>query len=99
MVVPSSPGYFGVFHSIAISPLVKVFNADRGLATSYALVQHAILYLMPIVIGAVYLWYRRDTWEQVRLRAGGEAPVEERRAPDRLKQPPATLYGVPAPWI
>ena len=77
MVVPSSPGYFGVFHAIAISSLVNVFDADRDLATSYALVQHAILYLTPIVVGAVYLWYRRDTWEQVRLWVGGEVPVEE----------------------
>jgi uncharacterized protein (TIRG00374 family) len=77
MVVPSSPGYFGVFHAIAIGSLVNVFDADRDLATSYALVQHAILYLTPIVIGAVYLWYRRDAWEQVRLWAGGEMPVEE----------------------
>jgi uncharacterized protein (TIRG00374 family) len=77
MVVPSSPGYFGVFHAIAISSLVNVFDADRDLATSYALVQHAIIYLTPIVMGAAYLWYKRDTWEQVRLWAGGEVPVEE----------------------
>ncbi len=77
MVVPSSPGYIGVFHAIAIESLVNVFDADRNLAASYALVQHAILYLTPFAIGAVYLWYRHDTWEQIRLWAGGEVPVEE----------------------
>lgn len=69
MVVPSSPGYIGVFHAIAIESLVKVFDVDRNSAASYALVQHAIIYLTPIVIGAVFLWRERHTWQQVRLWA------------------------------
>lgn len=77
MVVPSSPGYIGVFHAIAIESLVNVFDVDRNGAASYALVQHAILYLVPIVIGAVFLWQRRDILQQVRLWARGEVPVEE----------------------
>ena len=77
MVVPSSPGYIGVFHAIAIESLVNVFDVDRDRAASYALVQHAILYLTPIVIGAVFLWRERHTWEQVRVWARGEPPVEE----------------------
>jgi len=77
MVVPSSPGYIGVFHAIAIESLVNVFDVDRNGAASYALVQHAILYLVPIVIGAVFLWHRRDTLQQVRLWARGEVSVEE----------------------
>lgn len=67
MIVPSSPGYIGVFHAIAIESLVNVFDADRSRAASYALVQHAIFYLTPILIGVVYLWRERHTWQQSSL--------------------------------
>jgi len=81
MVVPSSPGYIGVFHAIAIASLVNVFDVDRNGAASFALVQHAIIYLMPIVIAAVFLWRERRTWQQVRLWARGAARVEEATGP------------------
>ena len=69
MIVPSSPGYIGVFHAIAIESLVNVFDADRSRAASYALTQHAIFYLTPIVIGVVYLWRERHTWQRSSLSA------------------------------
>ena len=76
MVVPSSPGYIGVFHAIAIESLVNVFDVPRDPAASFALVLHAILYLVPIVIAALFLWRERRTWRQVRLWASGrEAPA------------------------
>ena len=79
MIVPSSPGYIGVYHAIAIESLVNVFDVGRDQAASFALVQHAILYLTPIVIGAVYLWRERRIWRQARLwafdRAAAEPPV------------------------
>ncbi|MBI4570463.1 MAG: flippase-like domain-containing protein, partial [Chloroflexi bacterium] len=76
MVVPSSPGYIGVFHAIAIESLVNVFDVPRDPAASFALVLHAILYLVPIVITALFLWRERRTWRQVRLWASGrEAPA------------------------
>ena len=79
MIVPSSPGYIGVYHAIAIESLVTVFDVGRDQAASFALVQHAILYLTPIVIGAVYLWRERRIWRQARLwaldRAAAETPV------------------------
>ncbi len=81
MVVPSSPGYIGVFHAIAIESLQNVFGVDRNGAASFALVQHAIIYLVPIVIAAVFLWRERRTWQQVRLWARGGAPVEEVTGP------------------
>ena len=67
MVIPSSPGYIGVFHAIAIESLVNVFDADRNQAASYALVQHAISYMIPLAIGAAFLWRKRDIWQRVRL--------------------------------
>jgi hypothetical protein len=81
MVVPSSPGYIGVFHAIAIESLVNVFDVNRNPAASYALVGHAMFYLTPIVIGAIFLWRQRRTWQQVRLWTRGEVPVEEMTGP------------------
>jgi len=81
MLVPSSPGYIGVFHAIAIESLVKVFDADRDLAASYAIVNHAIFYLTPIAISAAYLWRGRYTWQQVRSWASDETTVSTAIAP------------------
>ncbi len=81
MVVPSSPGYIGVFHAIAIESLVNVFHTDRDLAASYAIVNHAIFYVTPIVISAVYLWRGRYTWQQVRVWASDETAVSTAIAP------------------
>jgi len=79
MVVPSSPGYVGVFHAIAIESLVKVFGVERNPAASYALVQHALGYLTPIILGAVFLWRERHTWRELRLWTLGAAATA--RAP------------------
>lgn len=89
MIVPSSPGYIGVFHAIAIGSLVNVFDVDRNTAASYALVQHAIFYLTPIFIAAFFLWRERHTWQLVSLWATGNrapgtaAETEPTRPPTR----------------
>lgn len=88
MVVPSSPGYVGVFHAIAIESLVNVFDVDRNAAASYALAQHAILYLVPIVIAAVYLWRERILWRRLITRPGWQVQtMEEVRATPAGGQP------------
>jgi len=84
MVVPSSPGYIGVFHAIAIQSLVNVFDVDRSRAASFALLQHALLYLTPIAFGGVFLWLiaalstfstmhllAHAAWAQAAMIAGG----------------------------
>jgi hypothetical protein len=45
-------------------------------AASYALVQHAFLYLAPMIVAAVYLWRERRTWQRLRLWVVGRASVE-----------------------
>jgi len=62
MVVPSSPGHIGVFHAIATESLVAVFDVDRNAAASFALVEHAMLYLMPIVLAGMYAAMERETF-------------------------------------
>jgi uncharacterized protein (TIRG00374 family) len=67
MLVPASPGYIGTFELAAIKSLDGVFNVDTNTAASYALVQHAFLYLAPMVVAGVYLWRERRTWQRMRL--------------------------------
>ncbi len=74
MIVPSTPGYIGVFHAIVIVSLVNVFDADRNQAASFALVLHAMLYLTPIVIAGAYLWRERQMRRQVWLWATSQTP-------------------------
>jgi uncharacterized protein (TIRG00374 family) len=73
MVVPSSPGYIGVFHAIAIESLVNVFDVDRSQAATYALTQHGMFYLLPIIIAAAYLARERALWRRLLMRTGWQA--------------------------
>jgi uncharacterized membrane protein YbhN (UPF0104 family) len=65
MVVPSSSGYLGVYHAIAIETLTVVFGGDRAEAAGFALASHAMFYVTPIALGGFYLWNRRTLWERL----------------------------------
>ena len=65
-IVPSSPGYVGVFHAIAIESLVNVFGVERSDAASFAFVLHAMLYLTPIALAGIYVAFERGTLRDVR---------------------------------
>jgi uncharacterized protein (TIRG00374 family) len=54
-MVPSTPGYIGVFDAPAKYVLVLSGVAD-GLATSFTLVLHAALLIPVILLGVVFLW-------------------------------------------
>ncbi|MDP9236900.1 MAG: flippase-like domain-containing protein [Chloroflexota bacterium] len=92
MVVPSSPGYVGVFHAIAVKTLTEVFGVPKENALTYAFAQHAVIYFVPAGLGAAFLWNHRPMWHDfaasigVRARrptaavgatAGNQAPVPE----------------------
>jgi uncharacterized protein (TIRG00374 family) len=62
---PSSPGSFGVYHAIAIGTLTSVFDVDKNLAVSFALVMHLVFYLPPIAVGTAFLWVERRVWERL----------------------------------
>ncbi len=77
MVIPSSPGYIGVFHAIAIESLVGVFGVARSDAQSYALVQHASSYVLTTALGLGYIWRAGLSWGAVRVSMGSAPAVEE----------------------
>ena len=55
MVVPSSPGYVGVFEYLAVLAL-SLFGVSREGALGYALVLHVLLYVSSSVLGLLGLW-------------------------------------------
>jgi len=77
MLVPASPGYIGTFELVAIKGLENVFDVGKSAAASYALAQHAFLYLAPLIVSAVYLWRERQAWRQIRFWAREAVPTEE----------------------
>ena len=67
MLVPSSPGYIGVFHylvTVALAP----FGVPKDLALSYALVWHGVNYLTLSGTGVVVLWVHGTSLGQVLQR-------------------------------
>lgn len=76
MMVPASPGYIGTFELVVIEGMENVFDVGSNAAAGYTLVQHAFLYLAPLIVAAVYLWRERRAWQQVRFWARQAAPAE-----------------------
>lgn len=81
MVVPSSPGYIGVFDAIAVETLVSVFGVPKEHALTYAVAQHAIIVIVPSALGIAFLLRRRSMWHDLaaslrgRSRAWPDEPV------------------------
>jgi len=65
MVVPSSPGYVGVFHYLSVLSL-SFFSVDQALALSYALVLHALIYITLVLAGVVSLWRESYSYQDIR---------------------------------
>ncbi len=65
VVVPSSPGYIGVFHVFARQTLTSVFAIDSNAALSYAIVIHAFTYLLLILMGVYSIWHEGLTYQRL----------------------------------
>ena len=65
VVVPSSPGYIGVFHYAAQLTLTSVFGADKSAALSYAVVVHAFSYILLIILGIYSMWHEGLTYQKL----------------------------------
>ncbi len=53
MVLPT-PGNIGPYHFFVIQTLLRIYNADPGQATSYALVTHALGFISTTLVGLYY---------------------------------------------
>lgn len=60
MLIPSSPGYLGVFHAAATLSLIP-FNVGYNTAFSFAILAHLVNVLPVSILGAIFLLYGRDS--------------------------------------
>jgi len=65
MVVPSSPGYVGVFEYLTVISL-SLFGVSRDVALGYALVLHAFSYLALAVLGISAAWIEGYSYTRLR---------------------------------
>lgn len=70
VIVPSSPGYIGVFHYVAQLTLVNVFGVDKSAALSYAIVVHALTYLWLIALGMYSMWHEGLSYQRLQAMQG-----------------------------
>ncbi len=68
MLLPSTPGYVGVFHGLVVLALVTPFGVPQDQAMSFALLWHATNYLTLSLSGVVALWVHGTSLGQVMAR-------------------------------
>ncbi len=96
-LVPSTPGYIGVFEAAAMGVLIGLFNRDQPQALSYVLVLHAALYFPVTLWGIIYMFRESISWSDLgRLEKGesGGHPIIEDE--DRSDPPPSGDMPSPA---
>jgi uncharacterized protein (TIRG00374 family) len=72
-LVPSTPGYVGVFDFVAKAVLENLFNITRAVATSYVIVLHAALYFPVTLWGIIYMFRESLSWSDLGRLEKGEA--------------------------
>ena len=83
MVIPSSPGFVGIYHAVLVESLVSVYYAPRGPAVSFAILTHLVMFAPPVIFGVIYLIREKRIWDEL-LRWGRTG-----RADDTGQEPPA----------
>jgi uncharacterized membrane protein YbhN (UPF0104 family) len=72
MTIPASPGYIGVFEFLTRETMV-LFGMAPGPALSYALVAHAIVYLVYTLLGLVSMVQQNLSYAEIQRRISTEA--------------------------
>jgi len=72
MTVPSSPGYIGVFELLGRETMV-LFGMAPERALSYALVAHAVVYIVYSLLGLLGMAQQNLTYAQIQKRIATEA--------------------------
>ena len=65
VVIPSSPGYVGIFHYVAVLTLTTIYGIDKSSALSYAVVMHAVSYLLLTALGVFSIWREGLTYQRL----------------------------------
>jgi glycosyltransferase 2 family protein len=75
MLLPSSPGYLGVFHAAAVASLLP-FDVGSGRALSFAILAHLVNVVPVSLLGAAFLLLGRESIS-LNLRGAREAETAE----------------------
>lgn len=75
-IVPSTPGYVGVFDA-AVKNLLEFFQVAPNVAASYTILLHAALILPVVVVGLVLMSRLGLTLGQLQKRSAGEVSLEK----------------------
>jgi uncharacterized protein (TIRG00374 family) len=109
-LVPSTPGYIGVFEAAAMGVLVGLFNSNQPQALSYVLVLHAALYFPVTLWGIIYMFRESISWSDLGRLEKGESsghpiiededrtgpPLPDDRPPDQDRMDPPRSSDQPA---
>lgn len=79
-LLPSTPGYVGIFEAGVLAVLVGLLNRPEAVALSYAIVLHAALWMPVTVLGLIYLSRESLSWRSLsalRDHADDAAPPTE----------------------
>lgn len=74
-IVPSTPGYVGVFHA-AVKAVLVFFGVEANLATSYAFFLHALLIVPVVLLGLVLTWRLGLSLGQLQKRSQSQVSLE-----------------------
>jgi uncharacterized membrane protein YbhN (UPF0104 family) len=72
MTIPSSPGFIGVFEFLARETMV-LFGMEAEAALSYALVAHAVVYVVLTILGLLSMIQQNLTYSKIQERISSEA--------------------------
>ncbi len=74
VVLPSSPGFFGIFEAAVRVGLVQIWGLDPNQTISFAIGFHLGGYIPVTLMGMYYVWRLGISWKEV---GAGEETVEE----------------------
>lgn len=69
LAIPSSPGFVGVMHYLAVLAL-SPWSVEPSSALTFAIVYHGISFVVTVVLGVVYLWREGLKLTQVSINVG-----------------------------
>ncbi len=75
-IVPSTPGYVGVF-DVPVKAILALFGVNESVAASYTLLLHAALIVPVVFLGLVLMWRLGLSLGQLRKQSTGSVALEE----------------------
>ena len=76
-VVPAAPGHVGIFQLTVVAAL-QPFDVEESVALSFSFLAHAVTFLPPMLMGALFLWRSGISWDRLFAFRRGESRNVER---------------------